>query len=105
MGLSPYMEWAKSRPAARLDLAASNLKACTIDDLPGAREALELSGRNDEGYGPLLEAIASRYGVAADQVAAASGCSGANFLALAGGAVYLLNRDGATATIERAAVR
>jgi aspartate/methionine/tyrosine aminotransferase len=83
MGLSPYMEWANSRPVARLDLAASNLKACTIDDLPGAREALELSGRNDEGYGPLLEAIASRYGVAADQVAAASGCSGANFLALA----------------------
>jgi aspartate/methionine/tyrosine aminotransferase len=77
------MEWAKSRPAARLDLAASNLKACTLDDLPGAREALELSGRNDEGYGPLLEAIAGRYGVAADRVAAANGCSGANFLALA----------------------
>jgi hypothetical protein len=77
------MEWAKSRPSARLDLAASNLKPCTIDDLPGAREALELSGRNDEGYGPLLDAIASRYGVAANQVAAAIGCSGANFLALA----------------------
>jgi aspartate/methionine/tyrosine aminotransferase len=83
MGLSPYMEWSKSRPAARLDLAASNLKACTIEDLPGAPEAIELSGRNDEGYGPLLDAIARRYGVAADQVAAATGCSGANFLALA----------------------
>jgi aspartate/methionine/tyrosine aminotransferase len=77
------MEWSKSRPAARLDLAASNLKACTVDELPGAREALELSGRNDEGYGPLLDAIAGRYGVAPNQVAAGTGCSGANFLALA----------------------
>ncbi len=55
----------------------------SLDELPGARAALELSGRNDLGYQPLIAAIASRYGVREDQVATASGASGANFLACA----------------------
>ncbi len=33
---APYMEWAKTRPAARFDLAISNVLACTLEDLPGA---------------------------------------------------------------------
>jgi hypothetical protein len=77
--LAPYMEWAKKRPAAKFDLANSNVLACSIEELPGAREALTLSGRNEEGYTPLLEAIAQRYGVTAGQVATAQGTSGANF--------------------------
>jgi aspartate/methionine/tyrosine aminotransferase len=80
---APYMEWAKTRPPAPIDLAGSNLLACTLDDLPGAREALELSGESPDGYPPLLEAIASHAGVETDWVATAPGCSGANFLALA----------------------
>ena len=44
---APYMTWAKTRPAARFDLAGSNVLACTLDDLTGAREALSLSGHND----------------------------------------------------------
>lgn len=80
---TPYMEWAKGRPAPAIDLAGSNLLACTLDDLPGARETLELSGENPDGYPPLLEAIAARYGVSSNEVATASGCSGANFLAMA----------------------
>jgi hypothetical protein len=80
---APYMEWSKARPAAWLDLAGSNLLGCTVEDLPGAREALEISGLNPDGYVPLLEAIASRYGVGAACVATAPGCSGANFLAFA----------------------
>lgn len=80
---APYMEWAKTRPAARYDLAISNLLAASIEDLPGASEALALSGRNDNGYAPLLEAIAARYGVAPAQVTTAQGCSGANFLVYA----------------------
>ena len=80
---APYMEWAKHRPAPEVDLAGSNLLACTLDDLPGAREAIELAGEGPEGYPPLVEAIAERYGVAPERVATAGGCSGANFLACA----------------------
>jgi hypothetical protein len=80
---APYMEWAKTRPRPAWDLAGSNLLGCTLDDLPEAREALELSGSNDDGYVPLVEAIARRYGVAADRLALATGTSGANFLACA----------------------
>jgi aspartate/methionine/tyrosine aminotransferase len=80
---APYMEWAKSRPSPRFDLAGSNVLACTIDDLEGAREAVELSGRNDSGYGPLLERIAARYATPPGQVTTAQGTSGANFLVCA----------------------
>jgi aspartate/methionine/tyrosine aminotransferase len=77
------MEWAKTRPAARFDLAISNVLACAIEDLEGARDALSFSGRNDSGYTPLLGAIASRYGVLSAQVTTAQGTSGANFLVCA----------------------
>jgi aspartate/methionine/tyrosine aminotransferase len=77
------MYWAKTRPAARFDLAISNVLACSIDDLPGAADALALTGDNDNGYGPLVESIAERYGVTADHVTTAQGTSGANFLVCA----------------------
>lgn len=77
------MAWAKSRTPGKYDLAASNMLACTIDDLAGARAALSLDGTNENGYPPLLEAIASRYGVATSRVMTGSGCSGANFLVMA----------------------
>src|SRR4030095_13036654 len=57
------MEWAKTRPAAEFDLAGSNILACSLDDLPGARETLALDGANDKGYQPLTEAIARRHPV------------------------------------------
>ena len=78
-----YMEYAKTRPHARFDLAGSNILACTIDDLPGAREDVSLSGDNDTGYAPLVEAIAGRYGSSPSQVTTATGTAGANFFALA----------------------
>ena len=80
---APYMEWAKTRPAARFDLAGSNILACTLDDLPGGRDVVALEGSNDKGYRPLIEAIAARYGVDADHVTTAGGTAGANFFALA----------------------
>lgn len=80
---APYMEWAKARPTARFDLAISNVLACSIDDLPGAANALSFAGRNDNGYEPLLDAIAARYGVESGQVTTAQGASGANFLLVA----------------------
>jgi aspartate/methionine/tyrosine aminotransferase len=94
--LAPYMQWAKQHPRARVSLTGSNLLPCDLIDLPGAREALELYGDNDNGYPPLVEAIASRYGVAPAMVATAQGASGANFLVFAA-----LLRDGDDVLVER----
>jgi len=77
------MEWAKTRPAAEFDLAGSNILACSLEDLPGARDAIALSGANDSGYQPLLDAIATRYGVPVGRVTTATGTAGANLLAFA----------------------
>lgn len=80
---APYMEWAKSRPVPAIDLAGSNLLACSLADLPGAKEALDIAGESPDGYPPLVELIAQAHGVAGDRVATAVGCAGANFVALA----------------------
>ncbi|NNF12987.1 MAG: aminotransferase class I/II-fold pyridoxal phosphate-dependent enzyme [Gemmatimonadetes bacterium] len=80
---APYMTWAKHHVGTRWDLTGSNLLACTFDDLPGAREALRLDGRNDDGWPPLVDAIAQRFGVARTRVATGPGASGANFLVYA----------------------
>lgn len=95
---APYMVWAKHRPAARYDLAGSNLLPCRIEDLPGCRDVVELYGLNPDGYPPLLEAIAARYGVTTAQVAPGAGAAGANFLAMAA-----TIRPGDTALVERPA--
>ena len=81
--LAPYLLWAKTRHPAPIDLAGSNLLPCTIDELPGAREAIDLAAPNDNGYAPVMTAIAAHYGVDASRVVQANGCSGANFLATA----------------------
>ncbi len=80
---APYMEWAKTRPAARFDLAGSNVLACTLDDLEGARDALSLSGQQrqrlraaDRGDRRALQ----RRSLA---VTTATGAAGANFQACA----------------------
>ncbi|MEO8432796.1 MAG: pyridoxal phosphate-dependent aminotransferase [Acidobacteriota bacterium] len=80
---APYLEWAKNRPAPRIDLAGSNLLACSVEDLPGAREALDFAGDNPNGYPPLLAAIAAHAGFSPEGVATATGAAGANFLACA----------------------
>jgi DNA-binding transcriptional MocR family regulator len=81
--LAPYLLWAKSRRPAAIDLAGSNLLHCAMDDLPGAREALELTAPNDNGYPPVVEAIASHYQVSTSRIVTATGCSGANFITAA----------------------
>jgi aspartate/methionine/tyrosine aminotransferase len=95
-GFAPYMRWSKTRAPSRHDRAGSNLLACTVDDLPGAREALEIAGLNPDGYPPLLDAIAAHYGASADRIVPASGAGGANFLAIAA-----LVRPGDEVLVER----
>jgi aspartate/methionine/tyrosine aminotransferase len=95
---APYMHWAKTHHRPKWDLSGSNLLPCTIDELPGAAEVLELTGDNDNGYQPLVEAIAAQYGTTPDRVATAGGTSGANFLTYAA-----LLRPGDEVLIERPA--
>jgi aspartate/methionine/tyrosine aminotransferase len=92
------MEWAKTRPRARFDLAGSNLLHLTPDELPGLGDAIDFAGPNEEGYEPLLAAIGGHYGVDASHVALGTGTSGANFLAfsalLSAGDDVLVERPG-----------
>jgi aspartate/methionine/tyrosine aminotransferase len=80
---APYMTWAKHHEPARWDLSGSNLLPCTVEDLAGARTELLLYAQNDDGYPPLVNAIANRFGVERDRVVTATGAAGATFLALA----------------------
>ncbi len=77
---TPYVTWMKRAPEVEFNLMGSNLLPCSVEDLPGARQALALDGFHEEGYEPLLEAIAGHHGVEVAQVAVANGASGANFL-------------------------
>lgn len=79
------MRWAKTRPHVTYDLASSGLHPVSTAELLGdvaAKDALTISGPNDEGLIPLREVIATRYGVTAEHVSTAGGTSGANFQAL-----------------------
>src|SRR5262245_38818786 len=81
---SVYITWAKRHAAARYNLANSGMLGCDLNDLPITTDDVALNGKNEEGYGPLKEAIAAKYGVgSADQVVTEQGTSMANFLAMA----------------------
>jgi aspartate/methionine/tyrosine aminotransferase len=80
---SVYMRWAKDHAAARYNLANSGMLGCSTEDLVLEPADFQVNGANRDGYPPLLEAIAARYGVAPEQVVTAPGTSGANFLAFA----------------------
>lgn len=80
---SVYMRWAKDHAAARYNLANSGILGCETADLELAPGDVLVNGPNHDGYPPLLEAIASRYGAHPEQVVFSEGTSGANFLAFA----------------------
>jgi len=78
-----YMEWVKTRPRARYEIGGSGIISVHIDELPEARDALEINDFNLYGYRPLIRALAERYQVSVDQVVTAPGTSMANYLAIA----------------------
>jgi aspartate/methionine/tyrosine aminotransferase len=80
---SEYIEWAKTQSQARFSLATSGVMHYPIADLPVRLEDIELSGPSLYGYEPLQQALASKCGVAPENVVAAAGTSMANFLAMA----------------------
>ncbi|NBO65747.1 MAG: pyridoxal phosphate-dependent aminotransferase [Acidobacteria bacterium] len=77
------MTWAKYHAGARYNLANSGIIGCELSDLTLSPADLMVNGPNHEGYGPLKEAIGSKYGVEAARVVTAQGTSMANFLAIA----------------------
>jgi aspartate/methionine/tyrosine aminotransferase len=80
---SEYLRWAKTRPPARYDLTSSGVPYLPLRELPVTLDDLEISGTGAYGWAPLQAAIAARYRVREENVAAAVGTSMANFLALA----------------------
>jgi aspartate/methionine/tyrosine aminotransferase len=79
---SDYMHWAKFKPPVRFALTTSEVPHFQMDSLAIRIADLDLDGASHPRYAPLREAIARRYGVAAEQVVAADGTSMANFLAM-----------------------
>jgi aspartate/methionine/tyrosine aminotransferase len=80
---SEYMHWAKTRSAARFNLATSGMPNLPLSELPVTIEELEITGGDGYGYGPLVEAIAAKSRVSTASVVTAAGTSMANHLALA----------------------
>lgn len=79
---APYRSWLKRLVPPRWDLTRSALVPCTMDDLPGALSAVDLHQRNEEGYPPLVRALATRFGVGGERITTANGATGAMFIAL-----------------------
>ncbi len=80
---SEYMEWAKTRSAARFNLASSGVAAFPLAELGIAASDLEICGDSTWGYAPLQERLARKAGVDPDRVVHATGTSMANMLVLA----------------------
>src|SRR6266849_5621154 len=81
---STYMQWAKTRPKVKYDLALSGILNLPFTDLEASIEDLDLNGDNAYGYGPLIDGLASHCGVSRERVVTISGgTSMANHLAMA----------------------
>jgi len=80
---SSYLEWIRTTPRTRFNLAASGVVPVPISDLCITLADLELTGLGSYGYEPLLRAIANKYEVSTESVVAAAGTSMANHLAMA----------------------
>jgi hypothetical protein len=78
-----YMHWVKTNYQAPWNLVSSGLLPVKWSELDVDPAALEITGANAYGYGPLLERIACRYGARVENVALGVGCSMTNFLVMA----------------------
>jgi len=81
---SIYMNWAKTRPKVKYDLALSGILNLPFTELEAKIEDLDLNGDNAYGYQPLVEALAAHLQVSPESVVTISGgTSMANHLAMA----------------------
>ncbi len=81
---SPYMEWAKTKKAARFNLARSGVPDQPLAVLDATLADVEIDGGGAYGWSPLLSALGAHLGVPADEIVHLPGTSMANFVALAG---------------------
>lgn len=81
---SIYMNWAKTRPKVKYDLALSGILNLPFAELEAKIEDLDLNGDNSYGYQPLIAALAAHSQVPPESVVTISGgTSMANHLAMA----------------------
>ncbi|HMJ26365.1 MAG TPA: pyridoxal phosphate-dependent aminotransferase [Pyrinomonadaceae bacterium] len=81
---SIYMNWAKTRPKVKYDLALSGILNLPFAELEATIEDLDINGDNAYGYRPLVEGLAAHCQVTPDSVVTISGgTSMANHLAMA----------------------
>jgi aspartate/methionine/tyrosine aminotransferase len=81
---SIYMNWAKTRPKVKYDLALSGILNLPFTELDAKIEDLDLNGDNAYGYQPLIAALAAHCQVPPESVVTISGgTSMANHLAMA----------------------
>jgi len=81
---STYMNWAKTRPKVKYDLALSGILNLPFAELEARIEDLDLNGDNAYGYQPLIAALATHSQVPRESVVTISGgTSMANHLAMA----------------------
>ncbi len=79
---SSYMYWAKTSSVAKYNLATSGLGNLKLSELRVSLDDLEITN-GGYGYQPLVDAIAKRYRVTAEEVVTAAGTTFANHLAMA----------------------
>lgn len=80
---SEYITWVKAHHDVRYNLARSGAPPYPLSRLDLAVDDLLKTGFHEEGWPPLLERIATRYGVAPSQVVLTHGATMANHLACA----------------------
>ncbi len=79
---SEFMAWAKTRAAARYNLATSGVAPLPLAELGATLADLELTGTDGYGHPPLVRALSERCGVGEDRLVTAMGTTFANYLAL-----------------------
>jgi len=79
---SSYMNWAKTSSVAKYNLATSGMGNLKLRELRVSLDDLEITN-GGYGYKPLIDSIARRYRVAAEEVVTAAGTTFANHLAMA----------------------
>jgi hypothetical protein len=78
------MNWAKTRPKVKYDLAISGILNLPFAELDAKIEDLDLNGDNAYGHRPLVSALAAHCRVGGESVVTISGgTSMANHLAMA----------------------
>jgi len=80
---SDYLTWSKRRIGARYNLARSGAPRFPLADLSPSLDDLLTTDPHEDGWPPLVDRIAARYGVSAPEVVTTHGCSMANHLAYA----------------------